>query len=89
MTFLHAGLAAAAVGAVAIPILIHLLMRRRRRPVMWGAMRFLLEAYRRQRRRLMVERWLPGDALPACSWRLASPGRSAAAWQAREQFAID
>jgi hypothetical protein len=58
MTFLHAGLAAAAVAAVSIPILIHLLMRRRRRPIRWGAMRFLLEAYRRQRRRLIIEKWL-------------------------------
>lgn len=58
MTFLHWGLAAAGIACVAIPILIHLLMRRRRKPVMWGAMRFLLEAYRRQRRRLMLEQWL-------------------------------
>lgn len=58
MTFLHASLAAAGVATVAIPIIIHLLMHRRRRPVMWGAMRFLLEAYRRQRRRLMLEKWL-------------------------------
>ncbi|MGD9688819.1 MAG: BatA domain-containing protein [Phycisphaerales bacterium] len=58
MTFLHAGLFAAGVAAIAIPILIHLLMRRRRKPVPWGAMRFLLEAYRRTRRRLLVQRWL-------------------------------
>src|SRR5512134_497434 len=58
MTFLHPILAAAAIAGVSIPIIIHLLMHRRRKPVMWGAMRFLLEAYRRQRRRLMLERWL-------------------------------
>ncbi len=58
MTFLHAGLAIAGVACIAIPIIIHLLMHRRRKPVMWGAMRFLLEAYRRQRRRLMLEKWL-------------------------------
>ncbi len=58
MTFLHLGLAIAGAACVAIPIAIHLLMRRRRKPVMWGAMRFLVEAYRRQRRRLMLEQWL-------------------------------
>ncbi|MBL8757627.1 MAG: BatA domain-containing protein, partial [Phycisphaerae bacterium] len=58
MSFLHAGLLAAGLGAVSIPILIHLLMRRRRKPVEWGAMRFLLEAYKRTRRRLLIERWV-------------------------------
>jgi len=58
VTFLHLGLAIAGAACVAIPIAIHLLMRRRRKPIMWGAMRFLVEAYRRQRRRLMLEQWL-------------------------------
>ncbi len=58
MTFLHPLLAGVGLACVAIPVLIHLLMRRRRRPVMWGAMRFLLEAYKRQRRRLMLEQIL-------------------------------
>lgn len=58
MTFLHLNLLLAGLACVAIPIIIHLLMHRRRKPVMWGAMRFLLEAYRRQRRRLMLEKWL-------------------------------
>lgn len=58
MSLLHATLAAAGIACIAIPIIIHLLMHRRRKPVMWGAMRFLLEAYRRQRRRLMLEKWL-------------------------------
>ncbi len=43
---------------MAIPVIIHLLLRQRRKPVMWGAMRFLIEAYRRQRQRLRVEQWL-------------------------------
>ena len=43
MSFLHPILAGAGLAAVAIPILIHLLMRRRRRPIDFGAMRFLLE----------------------------------------------
>jgi len=55
MTFLHPALFAAAAAAVSIPILIHLLLRQRRRPVMWGAMRFLLEAYRKQRKRLQIQ----------------------------------
>lgn len=58
MTFVHAGLAAAGLAAVALPILVHLLMRRRRKPVRWAAMRFLAEAMRRQRRRLRLEQIL-------------------------------
>ena len=58
MTFAHLGLAIAGLAAVSIPIIIHLLFRRRRRPVQWAAMRFLLEAMRRQRRRLRLEQIL-------------------------------
>lgn len=58
MTFLHPILAAAAIASVSIPIIIHILMRRRRRPVMWAAMRFLQEAYRQHRRRLRLEQIL-------------------------------
>ncbi|MFG0283545.1 MAG: BatA domain-containing protein [Phycisphaerales bacterium JB039] len=58
MSFLHPMLAGAGAAAVAIPILIHLLMRRRRRPIDFGAMRFLLEAMRQQRRRLRLEQLL-------------------------------
>lgn len=58
MSFLHAGILAAGLAAVSLPILIHLLMRRRRKPVMWGAMRFVLEAYQKTRRRLLLEQWL-------------------------------
>lgn len=58
MTFLNLGILTAGAVAVAIPVIIHLLMRRRRQPVMWGAMRFIIEAYRATRRRLLVERWL-------------------------------
>lgn len=58
MTLLNAGLAFAGLSCIAIPIVIHLLMHRRRKPVMWGAMRFLVEAYKRQRRRLLLEKWL-------------------------------
>lgn len=58
MSFLHPALLAAGLACVSIPIIIHLLMHRRRKPVRWGAMRFLLEAYKRQQRRMMLEKWL-------------------------------
>lgn len=58
MSVLHPALLAAGLAAVAIPVLIHLLFRRRRKPIVWAAMRFLLEAYRRQRRRLTLEQLL-------------------------------
>lgn len=58
MTFAHMGLAIAGIAAVSIPIIIHLLFRRRRRPVPWAAMRFIIEAMRRQRRKLRLEQLL-------------------------------
>ncbi len=58
MTFLHASLAIAGFACVAIPVLIHLLFRRRRKPVRFGAMRFLIEALKKQRRRLRLEQLL-------------------------------
>jgi len=57
MNFTHPALFAAGAACVAIPIIVHLL-RRRRKPVLWGAMRFILEAHKRTRRRLRMERWL-------------------------------
>ncbi|MCC6678206.1 MAG: BatA and WFA domain-containing protein [Phycisphaerales bacterium] len=58
MTFLHPSIFLAGLVCIAIPIVIHLLMRRRRRPVPWAAMKFLLEAYRKQKRRLTLEQLL-------------------------------
>ncbi len=58
MTFLNPILLATGLACVAIPIAIHILMRRRRKPVPWGAMRFLLEAYRHQRKRTRLEQFL-------------------------------
>ena len=58
MSFLHPALLAAGLACVSLPIIIHFLFRRRRKPVRWGAMRFLMEAYRRQRRRLRLEQLL-------------------------------
>jgi hypothetical protein len=58
MTFLHPLILGAGLACVALPIIIHFFMRRRRKPVEWAAMRFLLEAYQQQRRRLQFEQWL-------------------------------
>jgi hypothetical protein len=58
MTFLNPFLAAIGLACVGVPILIHILMRRRRRPIQWAAMRFLLEAYQQQRKRLRFEQFL-------------------------------
>lgn len=46
----------AAAGAAALPVLIHLLSRQRFQIVEWAAMRFLLAAQKRHRRR--IDRWL-------------------------------
>ncbi|HEY7154588.1 MAG TPA: VWA domain-containing protein [Gemmataceae bacterium] len=55
--FLEAPLTAAAVagGAVSIPIIIHLLNRRRFQVVTWAAMRFLLAAQKKNSRRMRLE----------------------------------
>jgi hypothetical protein len=58
LPFLHPSILIAGVLAISVPILIHLLMRRRRQPVMWGAMRFVMQAYRKTQRRLLLQRWL-------------------------------
>src|SRR6478672_7714157 len=43
---------------VGVPILIHILNRRRYRVVQWAAMEYLLAAMRKNRRRLRFEQWL-------------------------------
>lgn len=58
MTFLNPILAGVGLACVALPVLIHILMRRRRKPVMWAAMKFLLEAYRQHRNRVRLEQFL-------------------------------
>lgn len=45
-------------GLVALPIIIHLLSRRQFRVVPWAAIRFVLEAEKRNRRRARFEQWL-------------------------------
>jgi hypothetical protein len=42
-------------GAIAIPIIIHLLNRRTARRVEWGAMRFLLDSLRSRKKRIQLE----------------------------------
>lgn len=44
--------------AAAVPLLIYLINRRRFQTVDWAAMRFLLAAQRKNRRRMRVEQWL-------------------------------
>ncbi|MFT7486496.1 MAG: hypothetical protein ACI9F9_002351 [Candidatus Paceibacteria bacterium] len=51
--FLLAGL-----GLTLVPIVIHLLNRQRHKPMPWGAMRFVLAAYKQTRRRVRLENWL-------------------------------
>ena len=41
-----------------LPILIHLLNRRKFREERWAAMRFLLAAIRKNQRRVRIEQWL-------------------------------
>lgn len=55
--FVHSMLAWGALLA-AVPLLIHLLNRQRHRPQPWAAMKFVLEAYRRTRRRAQLENLL-------------------------------
>jgi hypothetical protein len=55
--FLHPALAAGAALA-AVPLVIHLLNRQRYRPTPWAAMRFVLAAHKRTRRRVQLENLL-------------------------------
>jgi len=55
--FANAALLYGLAGA-AIPIVIHLLNRRRHRETSWAAMRFLLAAVRKNQRRIQIEQWL-------------------------------
>lgn len=58
MTFVTTWMAVAGLLAMAIPIAIHLLMRRRRQPVQWAAMRLLQQALRDRTRRLRLEHFI-------------------------------
>ena len=52
------GFAAAGLSAISIPIIIHYMNKMHRKPVYWGAMRFVVEAYQKQRSRLQIEQLL-------------------------------
>ena len=58
MPFVHPWVAAAGAGLATVPLIIHLLNRRRFRRVVWAAMAFLLAANRRDARRLKIEQLL-------------------------------
>jgi hypothetical protein len=45
-------------GAASLPIIIHLLNRRRFKEMPWAAMRFLLAAIKKNQRRVRIEQWL-------------------------------
>jgi hypothetical protein len=57
-SFLAPAFAAAGLLLAGIPILIHILNRRRYKTVDWAAMDFLLRAMRKNRRRLRFEQWI-------------------------------
>ncbi|MBL9114421.1 MAG: BatA domain-containing protein [Verrucomicrobiaceae bacterium] len=57
MTFLNSILLAGA-AAFLIPLIIHLLNRRRIQVVRWGPMHLLAEVLRQKKRRLQIEQWL-------------------------------
>src|SRR3989442_9715777 len=57
LSFINSGFLGA-LSLVAIPIIIHLLQRRRFRVVRWGAMEFLRLSQRNRSRRLMIEQLL-------------------------------
>ncbi len=56
--FASPALAIAGVALASIPIIIHILNRRRYKVRKWAAMQYLLEALRRNRRRLKFENWM-------------------------------
>src|SRR5581483_8708961 len=57
MAFVQASMLAGLI-AVILPILAHLLFRRRSRPVDLGTLRFLKAALRRETRRRWLKRWM-------------------------------
>lgn len=58
LAFINPGFALAGAALVSIPVVIHILNRRRYRIQPWAAMKFLLEAMRRNRRRVQFEQWI-------------------------------
>jgi len=58
MPFLHPIVFWTGLAAVSVPVIIHLLNRRRFRMMDWAAMQFLWESVRRNRRRLRIEEFI-------------------------------
>lgn len=58
MTFVSPWLAVAGAAAMALPILIHLFLRRRQKPIEWAAMDLLHRAVQQSQRARRVERWI-------------------------------
>lgn len=58
LPFVTPGIFLAGAAATSIPIIIHLLNKRRFRVLIWAAMDFLLAAQRRNARKLKFQRWL-------------------------------
>ncbi|HUU82480.1 MAG TPA: BatA domain-containing protein [Phycisphaerae bacterium] len=56
--FVYPGLFYAGAAAVAAPILIHILARRRFKRIRWAAIEFLIDAEKRNRRRVRLEQWV-------------------------------
>lgn len=56
--FMTPALFAGGATAMAVPVIIHLLARRRFRVIRWAAMEFLLHADRHNRRRVRMEEWI-------------------------------
>ncbi|MFZ9688231.1 MAG: BatA domain-containing protein [Phycisphaerales bacterium] len=58
MSFISPWLAVAGAAAMALPILIHLFLRRRQKPIEWAAMELLRRAVQQSQRTKRVERWI-------------------------------
>jgi len=58
VSFVHPGIALAAVLAASVPLIVHLINRRRHKRMPWAAMAFLLAANQRSLRRIRFEHWL-------------------------------
>src|SRR5436190_6137830 len=58
VSFVSPGFFLAGAALIALPIVIHILNRRRYKIVQWAAMEYLLAAMKKNRRRLKFEQWL-------------------------------
>ncbi len=58
ISFISPGLAWLGLGAISVPIIIHLLSKRPRKPQPWAAMRFLLAAFKKHKTRTRIEQLL-------------------------------